>query len=301
MAVVLADDERARRFAELRDAFRRDLYASIGLSMSRHGIDFIPGSVELGDFDPTSTAIALVPGGELPNLPEAALRRTFERYYEDFRRRVDGGGNGEAYTAYELRSVAALVRLGERRRALEILRFILDDQRPPEWNQWPEISWLDPAAPKFIGDMPHTWVASGFIRSVRDMLAYESEHDRSLILAAGVPPEWITEPPGIAVKRLPTHFGILNYSMHRDGAGAIRVRLSGDLNVPPGGIEIHSPLPGPIRAATANGVALSALGFDRVVVREFPAEVVIEIQGGSREAGGGRQENDGADLKAGLP
>ena len=46
-----------------------------------------------------------------------------------------------------------------------------------------------PAAPKFIGDMPHTWVGSGFVEAVRDLFAYEREDDRALVLAAGIPAE----------------------------------------------------------------------------------------------------------------
>jgi hypothetical protein len=298
MAVVMGDDERAHSFAEMRDAFRRDLYASIGRTMSNHNIDFIPGSVELGDFDPTSTAIALAPGGEGANLPQEALRRTFDRYYDDFRQRADGTWHGEAYTAYELRNVGALVRLGERDRALEILRFLVDDQRPPEWNGWPEISWIDARAPKFLGDMPHSWIGSHFIRSVRDMLVYEREEDRSLVIAAGVPPEWVREEPGLKVKRFPTHFGILSYVMRLDGS-TLRIRLTGDLNVPPGGIEIHSPIAGPIRAASVNGVPLPASGTDTVTLRDFPAEVVIELGAGQLQAQA-RDGNQGMGLEGAV-
>ena len=39
--------------------------------MAAHGIDYLPGAAELGDFDPTSTTIAFAPGGEL----SAAARR----------------------------------------------------------------------------------------------------------------------------------------------------------------------------------------------------------------------------------
>src|SRR5205823_568535 len=80
LAVVVGDDEHATKFAALRDAFRESVYASIVRTVADHGIDYIPGSVELGDFDPTSTAIAVVPGGEIGNLPEPALTRTFDRY-----------------------------------------------------------------------------------------------------------------------------------------------------------------------------------------------------------------------------
>ena len=35
------------------------------MSMERHDIDYIPGAADLGDFDPTSTAVAVAPGGEM--------------------------------------------------------------------------------------------------------------------------------------------------------------------------------------------------------------------------------------------
>src|SRR3546814_4061746 len=63
VAKVLGKDDEARRMAASRDQFRKDLYASIRVATQAHGIDFIPGAAELGDFDPTSTTIALAPGG----------------------------------------------------------------------------------------------------------------------------------------------------------------------------------------------------------------------------------------------
>jgi len=87
MAVILGEEVQAEQFAAFRDAFRKDLYASIDETMRLRGIDFIPGSVELGDFDATSTTVAVDPGGELGWLPQPALNRTFERYDDFFRQR----------------------------------------------------------------------------------------------------------------------------------------------------------------------------------------------------------------------
>src|SRR4029453_12742227 len=70
-------------FIEARDQFRRDLY-------------FSPGTAELGDFDATSTSIALSPVGEQQMLPPEALLATFERYWKDFSaRRIDKGWDAE--------------------------------------------------------------------------------------------------------------------------------------------------------------------------------------------------------------
>jgi hypothetical protein len=276
MAVILGDDGRATRFAEFRDSFRRDLYASLRLTIENHGIDYIPGSVELADFDPSATAIALDPGGELTNLPEPTLQQTFQRYYVDFVKRRDGELKTQTYSPYELRTVGALVRLGRREQALEVLGFLISQQRPTAWNQWPEIIWRDPTAPRFIGDMPHTWVGAGLVRAVRSLLAYERESDQALVLAAGIPPAWLENDRAVGVKRLPTHYGILNYELRGEADGRFRLRLSGDVHVPAGGIVVQPPLPRPLKAATVNGKPLPELREDAAVVREFPADVVLE-------------------------
>src|SRR5581483_11320127 len=50
LAAIVGDDERAARYAALRDDFRGTLLASIARTMTTHGIDYIPGSADLGDF-----------------------------------------------------------------------------------------------------------------------------------------------------------------------------------------------------------------------------------------------------------
>jgi hypothetical protein len=276
MAIVVGDEERAAAIATQRDAFRQALQTSIERTMAKHGIDYIPGSVELGDFDPTSTSIALAPGGELSYLPRSALERTFERYWTDFERRRRGEVEWDAYTPYELRNVQTFIRLGQKERALALLDWFLADQRPPGWNEWAEISWSDPRAPRFIGDMPHTWVGSSYIRAVRSLLAYERESDGALVLAAGVRPEWVLSDPGVSVKRLPTYYGVLNYTMRGEGPDRVRLRLSGDLVLPPGRIVVESPLPRALRAVTVNGKAIETFTAASAQVGEFPADVVLE-------------------------
>jgi len=52
-----------------------------------------------------------------------------------------------------------------------MLEFFLAHQRPKAWNHWTETIWRDPHTPKFIGDMPHTWIGSEFIRAVRSLFS----------------------------------------------------------------------------------------------------------------------------------
>ncbi|MFY9824192.1 MAG: discoidin domain-containing protein [Thermoanaerobaculia bacterium] len=234
LANALGKADEAARWAASRDEFQTDLYASLGRVIAGAGIDFVPGSADLADFDATSTTIALSPGGELANLPHPILEHTFERYWKEFEKRR-ASTDWKDYTPYELRTVGAFVRLGWTDRAQQLLDFFLADRRPPGWNQWPEVVYRDPRAPGFLGDLPHAWVGSDYVRSFLDLLAYERESDQALILAAGVPDSWISAPGGVFVRNLPTHWGLLDFSLTKAG-NSMRLRVGDGLKLPPGGI-----------------------------------------------------------------
>ena len=184
---------------------------SLGVAMQAHGIDYLPGAAELGDFDATSTSIALSPVGEQQMLPPEALVATFERYWKDFAaRRTDK--SWDAYTPYEWRNLGTFIRLRWRDRGMELIEFLMNDRRPHEWNQWAEVVGREVRKSRFVGDMPHGWVASDYGRSLLDMFAFERPADETLVLMAGVPKAW-TQHEGFAVKNLRTPFGPLSYSL----------------------------------------------------------------------------------------
>lgn len=290
LARAVGADAPARQFAGWRDAFRADLYDSIAATMEYHDIDYLPASVELGDFDPSSTSIAISPGGELGSLPQGPLRRTFERYFDDLERRRLGGV-GEGYSAYELRNVEALVRMGEREQAFALLRALHRDRRPASWNQWQEITWRDATAPRFIGDMPHTWIGSSFIRALRAMIVYEREDDRSLVLAAGLPLAWVLSSDGVEVKGLPTHCGTLHYSLRRHAPGVLRLRVDGDVALPACKIVVVPPLPRDqsIRRVELNGRPFEAFTPSSAEVPSLPAELLLHWGGETEELPAGAE------------
>jgi len=255
-----------RRFTAIRDEFERDLLISVKRAMEARKIDFIPGSVELGDFDPTSTTIAIAPGGQLGKLPMTAVTKTFDRYFDEARARAIGIQPWESYTPYELRTVGTFTRLGQPQRAHELLNFFLLGQRPVEWRQWAEVVWHDPKTAKFIGDMPHGWVASDFLRSILDMFAYDRD-DGALVIGEGIPAEWVTQPPGVTVRNLSTHQGLVSFSLSGT-AKSIRVQVAGPVD----NVVVHSPLARP-REVTVNRKTVAAT--QDVGVRAFPAEIVF--------------------------
>ena len=130
--------------------------------MKMKKIDYIPGCVELGDFDATSTTIALTPCNELKNLPKPQVYNTFDKYYEFFKNRRDGKIDWINYTPYENRLIGSFIILDQPERAHELIEFFLNDQRPQGWNHWAEVVWKDYRHPGYIGDMPHTWVRQRF-------------------------------------------------------------------------------------------------------------------------------------------
>ena len=276
LAGVLGRTAEGARFAAIRDEFRRDLLASLAASMAMHRIEYLPGSVELGDFDATSTTVGVNPMGGMGWLPRKPLELTFERYYqESIRARLDGAA-WDGYTPYEWRTVGTFVRLGWKPRAHEAIDLFFRHRRPAAWNQWAEVVFRDEKSPRFIGDMPHTWVGSDFIRSVLDLFAYERVEDEALVVGAGVPEAWVREAPGVELAGLRTWYGPLSLRMRAEGQ-SVRVAIGGGVRVPAGGIVVRTPLARPIRRATVNGrrATVSADGSE-VVVRAAPADVVLE-------------------------
>ena len=271
LAETLGKTEDAARLAGIRDAFRTDFHSSIRAAIRHHGIDYIPGSADLGDLDATSTTIGVAPGGELERLPRQELLRTFERYLAEHERRLHEGA-WEAYTPYELRVVGTLVRLGWKERVHELLAFFLEHLRPPAWNAWAEVVGREARSPRFIGDLPHTWVGSDYIRSLLDLFAYDRERDQALVVGAGIPADWAREGDGVRARGLLTRWGRLDLEIAAAGDSA-RVRLEGDLEIPPGGLVVLSPLEAPVTVAMIDGVEVPAAG--EVIVRSLPAVIVF--------------------------
>ncbi len=274
LAHAMGKQDEAARYAASRDQFRADLRASILAAVQQHGIDFVPGAAELGDFDPTSTTITLSPGDAQDWLPPALLQQTFERYWQGFVARRDGTKAWDDYTPYEWRNVAAFVRLGWRERVPQLLNFFMADRRPAAWNQWAEVVGRDPRKPRFVGDMPHAWLASDFLRSLYDLFAYERPGDHALVLAAGIPAAWL-QGQGVGIERLRTPYGELSYAL-REQHGGLKLRIPAGLSVPPGGLVLPWPYAGkPTGKVLLNGKPV-AWRDGEIAIHELPATLRIE-------------------------
>ncbi len=272
---ILGETENYESIKKVRDAFSENLSNSLQLAMKTRKINYIPGCVELGDFDATSTTIALTPCNELNNLPKPQVYNTFDKYYEFFKNRRDGKIDWVNYTPYENRLIGSFIILDQPERAHALIDFFLKDQRPQGWNHWAEVVWKDYRIPRYIGDMPHTWVGSDFINAFRAMFVYENEYDQSLVVASALYQEWIDSPDGMSVQNLPTYYGELSYAIKKENNKYI-ISINGDLKPPSNGIKIRnfngSKLPVKV---TVNGNERKDFTEKEISVKEFPAEVVI--------------------------
>jgi len=195
--------------------------------------------------------------------------------------RRDGKREWKDYTPYEWRNVAAFVRLGWRDRAWQATEFFFKDRAPQAWNQWAEVVSRTPRKPFFVGDLPHAWVASDFVRSALDMFAYNRDMDDALVLAAGVPTAWL-QGEGIAVQGLRTPQGQLNYRLQRSDRQLV-LEVQPGLVPPVGGVVLPWPYAGDPGEASINGEAAEWVNKE-LHVHQLPARVEIDVPSAVRRA-----------------
>jgi F5/8 type C domain len=242
LAADLGKQDAATKWRGREAEFRADIAASVIAANAKFAIDFVPGAADRGDFDATSTTVGLAPGDGATAIDPRIVRNTFERQWRNFVTRRDDGQPWVDYTPYELRNIGAFVRLGWRDRAAQLLDFYLADRRPVAWNGWAEVVGRLPRETRFIGDMPHAWISSDYIRSALDLFYYERRSDRALVLAAGIAPSWLTG-AGVAIRDVRTPYGLLSYALRPSGR-ALRLTLAGSAR-PPGGFVLAWPFADP--------------------------------------------------------
>ncbi len=253
---------------------RESVYKSIKLTMKEKNINYIPGCAEKGDFDATSTAIAVMICDELKYLPQPQLQNTFDKYYNDLVGRFKPDWVG-GFTPYEIRSVQAYLYMNQKKRALTLLEYLLGCRYPSNWNHLAEVVFSDPRLGQYIGDMPHTWVGSGYINAVRSMFVYENEENNSVILGAGIDENWLKRKEGISIKKFPTFYGDINFSM-RKNKGVLKIKVWGDAK-PDKGFVFKSPyLKKKIKRVKINGEKWAKYSKDQVIFYKLPAEISIK-------------------------
>lgn len=252
----------SERLAGLASAFKADLFASIRNAMAFHNIDYIPGAADRGDFDATSTTMALDPVCEQVALA-SELEATFAKYWQFFVQRRDGAVDWEAYTPYEWRSVGAFVRLGQRDKAHALLDWFMSHRRPRGFRHWAEVVFKDEFNPKFVGDAPHTWVGSDFLRSVRALFVYEREESDAcvLVVGAGLTKAWLEG--GFDLPRLRTRFGTISLATRKKQVNRVTLSVTGNVR-------------SVVKLALPNGFSEVLVGTKKLVP-DHRGEVVLSL------------------------
>ena len=246
-------------------------YESMLKTIKDKNINYLPGCAELGDFDTSSTAIAIMVADEMKNLPEPYFSNTFDKYYDTVIQRLNPNWKG-SFSPYEIRIVQAFLLMGQKDRAHTLLDYLLTCRRPLPWRQWPEALYFpDYRENGYIGDMPHTWVGSGYVSTIRNLLVYEK--DEKLVLADGVNEKWLDSKDGVAIKNFPTIFGTINYQLKKSG-NILVLSVSGDAK-PKDGFVFPSPIKSAIKKATINNVDVAVQQDQIIKFKELPVEVKL--------------------------
>lgn len=267
-----ADPQTAARCRQEADATARAIVASMIRVMQSRAIDFLPGSVEWADFDPAATACAVDQLDAAGWLPQDALHTSFARFLQGWRERLQDGRARQKYSAYDVRVVAALLRLGWRAEAHELLAFLLRDMRPVPWQQWPEISWPDLRSPGHLGDLPHSWI--GAEAGLALLSLFVAEQEGALVLGRGIKPHWLAG--GVQGRGWQTPFGELDFAVRQEGDGGLRVLLSGPVS-PPAGIVLALPAVSAQSSCTIVQGERMTSGDGLLRLRAAPLDVVIHL------------------------
>ena len=246
------------------------VYTSMKGAMAKHRIDYIPEYPEGTHFWAASIAAGVSHCGELKNMPQPALEKTFDKYYAQFMDWLKPDGVYR-FTPEEMPIVETFLYMGHKDRAIEFMRFMLAHQKPAAWYQWPEVVNSDERLPTIFGDMPHTWVSAQYISALTSFFLYEE--GGTLVLAAGIPEEWVMAPGGTGIQGVYSHFGRLGLILQGEG-DRVEVRIVGEVQ-PPDGMVLVSPLNRPLKSVRVNGVEWRDFTEHEVKLPRAPVDVLL--------------------------
>ncbi len=71
--------------------------------------------------------------------------------------------------------------------------------------------------------MPHTWIGSEYINSVRNLFVYEAED--KLVLGHGINEKWLLDKNGVSVKNMPIYYGDINYTVKKARDNILKIKI----------------------------------------------------------------------------
>ncbi|MCK5160720.1 MAG: discoidin domain-containing protein [Candidatus Aureabacteria bacterium] len=272
IAQALEEDELAQWAQKEYDKLKKSVYKSIDMVIKTKNIDYVPGCVEKADYDPASTACAIIYCNELPNLPQPQTNNTFSKYYFELKKRMfTSAASRFIFGPYEIRNAAAFAYMGQKIRALDTLKYLLKHRQPIAWNQWAEVIDTGYRPPFYLGDMPHTWIGAEYLNAVRSL--FVCEQNEQLILGVGIDDAWLKK--GVSVKDLHTYYGDISYSLKQEKE-ILKARFSGDAESPPGGFVFKVSKANRVEQIMLNGQNYKNTDTDsEIKFFELPAKIDI--------------------------
>lgn len=276
LAQSLGKNERAAELLKLSTDFKKNVLSSLQLVIEKNQLDYLPGSVELADFDPTATAVIAQILIDSDFLDQPSFSSTFKKYLQGFQSRHGRSASDSwiNYTPYEIRIMGALAKMGDRSSVNDLAHLFLSHGTPVDWHQWPEIIWKDLDAPAHLGDLPHSWVGAEYVFAFLGLFAFERLNSNELVLAAGIPLSWLRD-EGVKVENLPTYFGQLSYSLARENENTLKFTITSSLERPPRSIILSPPPLGKISEVQVNGEKLRSWDQKELRLDHLPSEVLI--------------------------
>ncbi|MGI9078489.1 MAG: hypothetical protein ACR2G6_14350 [Gemmatimonadaceae bacterium] len=126
-------------------------------------------------------------------------------------------------------------------------------------------------------DLPANYEFSFRVKGNASPNDLERESDSSLVVGAGLHPDWVREEPGVAIEGLRTHYGALDVRIQRAGRD-ISVKLGGSARVPPGGIVVSAPLAERAAGVTVGGLRAKPGADGEIRIKRLPAEVIFSYR-----------------------
>jgi hypothetical protein len=206
-AAELGKTDDATQLTNRAQDMQSNVVHSIALVDAKTGVDYVPNGPEdvLSSAMARGTTPALWPFRSLQG-PAAAdlLQRSF-RKYDGAWLAPQGGGyvhyQGSLWPYGGLGIAHAMLRLGMRAEAQQVLGWTLDHQTIPDTYTWGEGINPHNGGLEF-GDMPHSWAAAEMVSLVRDMLL--SEDDGWLVVNSGAPDGWFEPGDSVTLRSAPT-------------------------------------------------------------------------------------------------
>ncbi len=193
--------------------FASAVRSTIDATVAYKEIDFLPASADLGDPDPTSISIGIYPCKQLDVMRPDLLKNTYDQYFASVVERAKPGAKF-SYTPYEIRNVTSFALMDQPHRAQVLFDFLMKGRHPAGWRHFAEVVYSNERLGSYIGDMPHTWVGSGFVHAALSMVFVDQGDQLRLFVAT--PRHWL-ENDGITLRDVPTHFGPLDLDAKING------------------------------------------------------------------------------------